>query len=458
MDLEVESKKNSPIKTIEKTVKTKVYFSINRLTSSLQLTTDQLFKLFKNNNNDIIENLVLKNKDIIEKDSNCRCFSMKSKKIHYSRKCKGCQIISRLIKTDYLETNKVEIFSGRHKNSFLRITTTPYQKSYYSIENFSLDFLKYVSKNLKGIENYETDLTFFNTNNNNYNYCINSILQNILLKKEKLYLYNNFLWCFICSNYMTIIKKESVYKNLGELCKSPYYSNYFSPYLDIKQERKLSKNVVFSIIKQLVYYLKRLEKYYFIHGEPILKYLSYSNEKIVIMGETHTLKIILEPSFFSSINYEKKRYFFNNERLVNFGIPFEKIEVSLNGSKNYLNHCNINNEYDELAVLFYKLGNKISNFVKMRNFYSIPICYKSFDFICFLISLINDKNFYKTFIECEKLVKIWELLWRKEDYKNLMDDITKTKLNSFEKILNVVKKYYIRFDAIEYFFNSLEDL
>ena len=455
MELEIKSENSSPIKTLEKQNKSKVFFSINKLTNSLQLTTDQIFKIFKNNNKDIVDFLLEKQKNLIEKDNNCRCFSMKSKKLNYSRKCKGCQIISRLIKTNYLEKNEIEIFSGRSKNTFLILKNYVHQDSDYCFEKDSHNFLKYISNSLKNIESYETSITFFKTHNDNYNYIINSIIKNSILKKEKLHLYDNFLWSFICSRYMTIIKKKPTYNNLNNLCKSPYYSNYSSPYLNVEQERKLSKNTVISIIKQLSYYFKVLQNHYFIHGEPSIKYISFSNEKTIISGETHILKLIIDSSVFSSLNYQGMRYFFNNERIINFGVPLEKIEVSINGSKNYLSHCKINKDYDKLAILFYKLGNKTNNFIKIRNSYSIPICYRSFDFICFLISLIKDKYFYSTFIECDVILNIWKNLWKVDEYEKLMNDIRNMKKNNFSNILNIIRKYYIRFDAIDYFYNEL---
>ena len=455
MELEIKSETSSPIKTIEKETKPKIFFSINKLTSSLQLTTDQIFKIFKNNNNDIIENLINTDKNIIEKDNNCRCFSMRNKKMCYSRKCKGCQIISRLIKTNYLQKNEIEIFSGRNKNTFITVKNYMYQSSNYILENNCTNFLIYVSNSLKNIENYEISTVFYKTQDPNYNYIINSIIKNLILKKEKLHLYDNFLWSFVCSSFTTIIRKKATYKNLNDLCKSPYYSNYSSPYLNIEQERKLSKNTVNSIIKQLVYYFNILKDHYFIHGEPSIKYLSFSNEKTIISGETHILKIILDSSPFTSINYQKRRYCFNEERIVNFGIPLENIQVFINGSRNYIDHSKIQRDYDRISILFYKIGNKSNNFIKIRNSYSIPICYKSFDFVCFMISLIKDKYFYSTFSECDNLFTLWKNLWRSDEYPNLMKDIEKMKKNNFVNILNIIRKYYIRFDAIDYFYNEL---
>ena len=138
MELEIKSESHSPIKTLEQPIKSKVYFSINKLTSSMQLTTDQIFKIFKNNNSDIIDVLIQENKNIIEKDINCRCSSMTSRHLNYNRKCKGCQIISRLIKTNFLEKKDIEIFSGRLKNSIITVENHNYQKCNYNSNLFYL--------------------------------------------------------------------------------------------------------------------------------------------------------------------------------------------------------------------------------------------------------------------------------------------------------------------------------
>ena len=317
------------------------------------------------------------------------------------------------------------------------------------------NLLNYISKSNENIEKYDNDILYFSTENLNYNYIINSIIKNKILKDNKLSLYDNFIWSFICYSDITLIKRKPTYKNIKQLCNNPHYSNYMSPHLNIKKDFHLSKNIVLSITKQLVYYLHTLHKHYFIHGEPSIKYFSFLNEKSMIFGETHILKLIIDSSPFSSINYENKRFFFCEERVKNFGLPLEKLEVFINGSKNYLDHSDINQEYDKISILFYKIGNKSQNFIKLRNNYGIPFCYKSFDFVCFMISLIKNKYFYKSFSELEEIFNIWKNLWIVEDFENLMLDIEKMRKNNFENILEIIKKYHIRFDALDYFYNNL---
>ena len=95
------------------------------------------------------------------------------------------------------------------------------------------------------------------------------------------------------------------------------------------------------------------------------------------------------------------------------------------------------------------------NFNKIRNNYGIPICHKSFDFVCFLISFMKDKYFSKAFGECDRLMEIWRLLWVPEEYDKIMSDLEELRINSYINIFNLIKKYYIRFDALDYFLNEI---
>ena len=456
MELEVKDQTISHIQTINKKEKSKVYFTIDRLTSILPLTTDQIFKIFKNNNSDILEMIIKNNKNIIENDTSCRCFSMRRKKNNYSRKCKGCQIISRLIKTNYLNSDEIEIFSGRNKNMFVQIYTGDLIKEVnYNRKKIVDKILYYFFSNLKRLESYNININHYSTENKEYNYIINSIIMNTILKEEKLPIYNNFLWGFTCNTTITLMRKLSVFRNLEQLCGSPYYSNYSSPILS-SQERKLSKNTVYMIIKQLVFLLKTLSKHHFVHGDPCIDYISYASEKLTILDETFPLKIVLDVSCKTSQNYSDKRYFFNiDNRYLNFGVPFEKIDVHINGSKNYFIHYNILSKYDQISILYYKIGNRSKIFNKIRNEYGIPVCYKSFDLVCFLTSFVKDKYFFNTFNECDRLVKIWKLLWKTDEYDLIMKDIEELEENTYDAIFSVIKKYHIRFDAIEYFYNEI---
>lgn len=456
MELEIKKESKSPISTFEKSVKGKVYFSIDKLTSTYQLTTDQIFKIFKNNNKDILDNLISEEKQFIERDNNCRCVSMKSTINNYSRKCKGCQLISRLIKTNYLTSSKIEIYSGRQKNSFIRIKNYSSHKIGYE-RNESIESVHDYIVSVSGIlDNKTKDEKHYVTSNNFYNYLINSIIREKISKRDKILTGDIFLWGFICREELTILKKINIFKNLEDLCKSPYYSNYSSPFNNINKERKLSLGTISFIIKQLIYFLKKMEPFHLIHGRPSINFISYSNEKTTIMDEVHTIRLFFDLSPDSSINYDGHRYSHNGDnKIVNYGLPLEKIDVHINGSLSFSEHMKINKNYDKYSILFYKIGKKSEIFNKTRNNYGIPLCNNSFDFVCFMVSLIKNKHFYETFKTSPELYLSWKLLWKSGEFDDLMRDIENIKKNNYVNIFNTIKKYHIRFDALNYFYDRI---
>ena len=138
-------------------------------------------------------------------------------------------------------------------------------------------------------------------------------------------------------------------------------------------------------------------------------------------------------------------------------MPFEKLDIDINGSKTLIKNffrLPYINEYKEKRVIFYKIGNQGENFLSARR-KGIPICTKSFDIITLFISLMVVENFRKSLLEDIKLTKIWKNLWKLNEYDKLMNEINKTKENNFKIIFRIVRKYHIRFDALEYLFTSI---
>ena len=46
----------------------------------------------------------------------------------------------------------------------------------------------------------------------------------------------------------------------------------------------------------------------------------------------------------------------------------------------------------------------------------------------------------------------------KEEYSDLVKKLEKIKENNYENIINIIKKFHIRFDAVEYFYQSILEL
>ena len=76
----------------------------------------------------------------------------------------------------------------------------------------------------------------------------------------------------------------------------------------------------------------------------------------------------------------------------------------------------------------------------------------------FFASLIVDKSYYVTFKENKKLMYIWKNLWKPDEYKGLMDNLSKLKKNNFHTIFSIVKNYFFRIDALKFSMGCLYDL
>ena len=138
-------------------------------------------------------------------------------------------------------------------------------------------------------------------------------------------------------------------------------------------------------------------------------------------------------------------------------MPFEKLDIDINDSKTFIKNffkLPYINEYKENRIIFYKIGNQGENFLSIRR-KGVPICSRSFDIITLFVSLMIVENFRKSLMEDLKLLKIWKNLWKLDEFEILMKDIIKTKDNKFKNVFRIIRKYHIRFDALDYLFNSI---
>lgn len=466
-NLIVSVEKKSPIKTIEKKVNSNKKL-LKDLTSELPLNSDQIFFIFSENNKDIINNILKKNK--ISEDGKCGYFSMKKKnKYCYSNKCYGCQIISRLIKTHLLVVDEIQIHFGRYKNKYLNFNKNKYFCSPYRENIRSNSLNTYIKREIDFLECNMTpdeEIILMSTENKHYNFIIINLIFNKILKNKEISLRTDFVWSFICRSEINKITLKPDYKNLEELTNNPFLTDYYSPVVTTVKKKSLSSMTIKNILRQLILLLYEVKDNFFVHSDPSIKYVKYNLETISFNFKNKTLtspfKICLTLNDYSSINYNQNRFFCNfHSNLKNLGLPIEKIDIYFNGTDNYLEKnkkLNFEKEYERVRILCYKIGNKSKIFKEMMKTSGISLFNQSFEFVCFLTSFICDNLFFDIFKDCETEFKLWKGLWKKEEFLNLMGDLEKIRSeeNNFKNILNVLKNYYIRFDALEYFYQNFK--
>ena len=372
------------------------------------------------------------------------------------QKCRGCDYISRFFKNDILG-DKFKVLVGKKKNFILlvqrsnpdifKIEYCPQVKIF--LELYNKKIIKFYR------EEYHTEkVEFYQISNKLLNLAtINIILANLM--KEKNYpTGNNFVYSYICNNTFNYFSFKYDIESLNELSSIPNH---------------LEKETCKKILIQIIIFFKFFSNYYFLHNEPSIEFLKFDIElinftidsKIVISP----LTVYIEPSPYSSISLftkdSVKRFFNQNNYYKEISdLPFEDYDIDFNGSKNYnINKLNIEyvEGYLEKRIFFYKIGNKAEDFLEMRRHKGIPVASKSFDIVCFLVSLLLNQKYYENYIKNYRSLIIWKGLWKKEDYEELMQDLENwrgNKNNNFQLVFLIVKKYYIRFDALEYLYNS----
>ena len=107
-------------------------------------------------------------------------------------------------------------------------------------------------------------------------------------------------------------------------------------------------------------------------------------------------------------------------------------------------------DFENGKIMYYLLGKEADKFLYFRRHLASPIMYQSFDIICFIVSLMIENYFYHTVKNNKKLNNIWSELWLEEELLDLEKDIKECKKNNFNIVFNILRKYYIRSDVIEY--------
>jgi hypothetical protein len=423
-----------------------------------KLTADNIFRFFNEENLKLYASLKNIEEDIIFKgDITClRDGLTKSDLITKHQKCKGCYLISIFFSADTI-SDKIKILTGRKKNYILmthKSNKDLFKLIYNNKPNSYLDiYNKKIGKYYK--EEEHTNLVkFFGSNNKILNLSIITIILTNLMKEKSYPSINNFVYHYICGNRIRFFNFKYDIDSFEELAVIP---------------NQLEKETTRKILIQIIIFFKFFSSYYFLHNQPSIEFIKFDIDLVSFtINNKHIIspiKVFIEPSVYSSITlYNKdtvKRFYNSVGGVKNISdLPFEDFDIDVNGSENY-NENVFNIEYIEgyinKRIIFYKIGNRADDFIEMRRHMGIPLASKSFDIVCFLVSLLLNNYFYESFMKNYKSIVIWKGLWKKSEYDKLMEELAEwreTKFNNFELVLLIVKKYYIRFDALEYLFKS----
>lgn len=330
------------------------------------------------------------------------------------KKCSDCSRISIFTEDDIIE-DYIEIQAGLFQDEILTIDRYPMTSLKYKLtsENNNLYFYTSEDSNLQLITIY-------------------IFLKNISIDKN-FPLETNFIYSYTCrNNYCVIMKEEKLFRDFTG--NKPFQ--------------------FFSIIKQLVATLYFLSSYNFVHGNPSVEYLSFDNKHVkykynhLSINTDHNL--IFNVCTQTSISLHKNDNFYH----------FIKSNIKFNNPIKNLDTYPGNNYIDVLKLKIpYYPGYKDSRVIgfKVSEPIQIPIFSGSFDCCCFMISIMYEEKWREELLKNQEFMNIWKNLWKEDEYPDLMKDIKNFKgRNNFKSVFKLIKKYYIRTDALDYFFISLK--
>lgn len=410
-------------------------------------SSDNILNIFKNSTNLFYQNLISEDveKIVLTEDITClRNGLTVSDNVIKAQQCFGCRLLSGF----FSEINLPEIIkipTGIKKNYLL----VPFksERDNFKIEpdKDSISLLKIYNRKIEdlySLEKHSLKTKFYSIKNPDLNFIVISVILNKIMEEKDYPYLNNFVYHYICNR------------------KINYYCYQYE-----KDNIQNLENSVKKILIQLIVYFKFLSEYHYLHNEPSIEFLKFETDLVDFEYESKhifcPIKVHIIPSKYSSITIQGKRFFNSNNYDKNLvEIPLQDFDIDINNSKNYNeNFFDIEyvEEYKKKRILFYKIGNKTDLFLEVRRHKGIPLVSKSFDIVCFLISLLLKRDFYDNFMDNYQSLIVWKGLWKKDEYDKLMYEINNCigeKNNNFELILFIVKKYYIRFDALEYLYNS----
>jgi hypothetical protein len=447
-------------------------------------SADDILDRMRYDNNILFKNLRYENfnvKEVLSTDSNCMCKMGWGIRPFVNRYyCIPCEFLRRLSSTVKVPENKM-----------LKIEVGKYAGNDYQVNLFEGNYEEYTTREdcqyLYDTMIYQqtklglTDTTFVNFLTKTQMYTTSSPITNYIMAcifitnkmtKYKMPNIPDYVWSYQCEKTVKVVSRTTL--TFNDIINNSSFQKKNTVATAHTNLNPLKDSIVKSILLQLVSSLHFLSKYAFIHGAPNISNLKFSlknvNYKYEDVNITAPFTLHIQPTVNSSFSFESDNG--NNIRLgcvkddVNnpfITYPIKNREVIINYYKTDTipgEEIPMLPEISDKLTYCYRIGNdNINIFSKLMTGYSIPLMDTSFEFYCFMISLMCEDSFYVSFMEDIQLQRIWYNLWLAPEYATLMEELHKLKLNikvEQNDILNLLSKYTLRSDALKYFWDFLK--
>lgn len=444
-------------------------FSLDQKIKHWEREIEYIYKKFKTK-----ENFFHLNHKDVNKCSPSNHFLFKD------QKCKNCNFIYNHISFHPEDRSMINIPTGKRAGKCFQIISSDGTDKYELQEDIKW------KNNIIGKKFYKiyreeffcvTNVRYYSTRDLTVNISMMLMIMRLYSVKKNFPLYPDFVYFYNCSgkNYLLYISKE--FESIDIFNKDPNYNNSCSPLARKRKINIFSRDTVINILFQCVVSLKFYSNLFFTHNDLDYTKLRFSSNAINIhfndKNYQSQFKCFIFPSSYSCICiYDSEsnwwsRFFFNNpmsEKDERLKIPCQDLLFESNGTKSYYLHDEAKiKEYIDIdmsnRVFFYRLNEKMNYFIKLRRKSGVVFLINSFDIITLICSLMTLPYFNETILDDPKLSKLWFGLWRNSESKKITEILTGQRNPlKFDDICLIIKKFYIRFDALEYLYNCLNSI
>lgn len=370
-------------------------------------------------------------------DNECRCrMGEGDRRSSYS--CSQCKNLGR-VKDFRSDQAHFSIGCGNHVGKTLIVSTAEVCKPMLNWDHDAYE------KSMAYVNQYQKLATCGTTISNNIGsisgdqFTIRALLMWMLQKKfmEKgLPHMLNLYTAFICNNKGYSITDRPDFINIDDLDKNGY----------------LTVSTVRSIIQQLLVSLLELQTVNFSHGnagahalvfmnEPV----SYRYDKLHVEG-TVTLKIVdlwQSSATFSNVHYFSKDI--KNEMHVHKSVFVPEIEnTTCKG-----NYCKTE------TISVYRLTDSTIDIYCAIRHQGTPLFVGSFDFYCFMVSLMTNKTFNHLVKGDVKLNNLWKEMFNAEDLLYVEERIAQYYYSDNEVAIDIIRGVWLRCDIVKHLFSIL---
>lgn len=270
---------------------------------------------------------------------------------------------------------------------------------------------------------------------------------------------------FICKNMGYSLYEYPNIGTLDDMHKFDIYHNKNSN-SDMRSQHtintSLKSSVSRSIIIQLLVILKELSKINFSHGSPCINDLIFNSSPVSYMYDgfhvvsDFTMQIT---NFWNSSAMLNNIHLFSKKMKTDIGLgKFMFIPEII---KKNVATATCSGACQDIIV--YKITSEnVDLYISMREI-GFPIFVGSFDFYCYMVSLMCDKSFYDSLIKDKNLYRLWTVMWTPEDLINIEKNIKESQelemnlRTSNINIINIIRGSWLRCDIIDHMWDLIKN-